>query len=196
MVPIEKIVGPSYKSTISFICAYKENGKKFQGKRQTRDHCKKRDCECSKSWAAHKENKKEVKNIIKIKRQGCPYKNFWDNNFPANIVAVPDSFNKVIKINKVIKKKKPQDLYDVVNDTTKKEVTELVKYIVCELVDNKEAVEVQIKEESEKVVYKKGDNDWSDFWEWFNGEECNECPLCEWLNELAEEMREEVEQND
>ena len=29
---------------------------------------------------------------------------------------------------------------------------ELVKYIVCEPVDNKEAVEVQIKEESEKVT--------------------------------------------
>lgn len=53
-----------------------------------------------------------------------------------------------------------------------------------------------IKSEEEKVLVLKGDAEWSYFWIWLNSDEattCNECPLCELLNEIADEMENETD---
>lgn len=55
-----------------------------------------------------------------------------------------------------------------------------------------------IKEENEKVLVKKGEAEWSYFWCWLNDSNkdvCHECPLCELLNEIVEEMEESDDPN-
>lgn len=56
-----------------------------------------------------------------------------------------------------------------------------------------------IKEESEGVVVntKNLTHNWSDFWDWYSGEEkeevCNDCPLCGILNDLIHIMETETD---
>lgn len=55
-----------------------------------------------------------------------------------------------------------------------------------------------IKEESEKMCVKTNDikYKWEDFWYWYNSDDtkcCNDCPLCEMLNELIQIMESETD---
>ena len=55
----------------------------------------------------------------------------------------------------------------------------------------------KLKDESEKILVKTTDlhYHWEDFWNWYNSEEvsCDECPLCDMLNELINIMENETD---